>query len=149
MTSAEITLKDGFKAEAFLGNHLIIADQSVADGGSDEGPTPKQYLVAALGTCTAVTVKMYAQRKGWPLEAVDVQVSVESFKALDYPDYKGDADVVNEYRQVVTFKGDLTEEQRLRLLEIAGKCPVHRILMQPSIMIETMAGSEAAMPPEE
>ncbi len=121
-----------------MGSHRIIADQTVADGGTDEGPTPKQYLVAALGTCTAVTVKMYAQRKGWPLEEVDVQVSVESFKAADYPDYQGDADVVNEYRQVVTFKGDLTEEQRLRLLEIAGKCPVHRILMQPSFMIETM-----------
>lgn len=142
MTSATITLKDGFKVEAVSGGHHIIADEPLDAGGTDEGPTPKHYLAVALGSCTAVTVKMYAQRKGWPLEEIDVQVSFDSFKAPDYPDYDGDSDVVNEFRQVITFKGALTEEQRLRLLEIAGKCPVHRILTQPNFMIETLVGSE-------
>ncbi len=149
MNSASIKLREGFKAEAITGNHRIIADEPVSAGGGDEGPTPKHYLAAALGSCSAITVKMYAQRKGWPLEEVDVQVSFETFKAPNYPDYQGDSDVVNEFRQVLTFKGDLSEEQRLRLLEIAGKCPVHRILTQPNFMIETLAGGEPTSPPEE
>jgi putative redox protein len=79
---------------------------------------------------------LYARRKGWPLEGVEVDLSLERFKAADYPAYTGDSDTVNEFVQALSFKGDLTEEQRKRLLEIAGRCPVHRILTQPNFIIE-------------
>lgn len=145
MTQATVKLDEGFKTYITLGDHRVIADEPVSDGGSDAGPSAKELLVGALGSCVAVTVKMYAKRKGWNLEGVEIAVSMEKIKAAEYPAYVGTEEFVNEFRLRIVFKGSLTDEQRERLLEIAGKCPVHRILTQPNFVIDELVPSEASL----
>ena len=91
-----------------------------------------------MGACAAITARIYAQRKGWPLEGVDIDLSTERYKAADYPAYTGGEAFVHEFRQRIHFRGALTDEQKIRLLEIAGKCPVHRALTEPKVMIEEL-----------
>ncbi len=97
-------------------SHILLSDVSTDDGGDSLAPDPHDLLDGALGACTALTVKMYAARKGWPLENADVVITREESPG--------------HYRlhRAVTLRGDLSEEQRARLLEIANKCPIHRIL---------------------
>jgi putative redox protein len=114
----------GFQQTVTIGPHVLTADEPVADGGSDAGPAPHEWLLAGLGTCTSMTVKMYADRKKWPLESVEVIVEGRR---------EAEAFV---FQRRVTLSGALTEEQRARLLEIANKCPVHKTLTGP-IRIET------------
>lgn len=101
----------------------FVADEPVADGGGDLGPSPFDLLLSSLGACTSMTVKMVADRRGWPLESVEVRLSAT----------RGEAFAI---RREVTLVGPLTEEQRAALLAIANKCPVHRTLSGP-ITIET------------
>ncbi len=84
----------------------------------------------------AITVQLYAQRKQWPLEKIEIQLHLERFKADQYPAYSGDAQFVTEIREHITLYGDqLTEEQRARLMEISTKCPVRRILLNPTFFV--------------
>jgi putative redox protein len=99
-----------------IGNHQLIADEPVSVGGDDQGPGPTEFLQAALGSCTAITVTMVAQRKQMPLKDVRVQVSMD--KTAD----------ATKFHREIEFVGDLTAEQREYLLGIANKCPVHKIL---------------------
>lgn len=138
MTQASVKQDEGFKTYITLGNHTLIADEPVGEGGTDEGPTAKEMFVGALGACVAITVKMYAKRKGFPLEGVEIDVSMEKIKSADYPAYTGTGEFVNEFRLWLMLKGPLTQEQRARLLEIAGKCPVHRILTQPNFLVDEL-----------
>lgn len=101
-----------------VGRHTLRADEPEAFGGSDAGPTPHQYLLAALGSCTAMTVRMYARRKGWPLEHVEVRL-----RHGRLPEEK--AEVIS---REIALTGALDEDQRKRLLEVAEKCPLHRTL---------------------
>jgi putative redox protein len=96
--------------------HLIVADGSLAESGDDIGPNPHALLDAALGACTALTLKLYAERKGWPLENADVRIRHE-----EQPGHY-------TLHREITLLGDLDAEQRERLLEIANKCPIHRVL---------------------
>jgi putative redox protein len=93
--------------------------------------TPEEMLLAALGSCMAQTTKLYAARKGWPLEAVDVKLEMERFNAGDYADYEGDANFVHEFREDIKFWGPLDKDQLARLYEIATKCPVRRAITTP------------------
>lgn len=145
MVQASIRLDEGFKTFIAAGSHTLIVDEPVNDGGTDAGPSAKEMLVGSLGACVAVTVKMYAQRKGWNLDGIEIAVNMEKIKAADYPAYSGSEEFVNEFRLKIAFKGDLTEQQRARLLEIAGKCPVHRILLQPNFIIDELIPSEDSL----
>jgi putative redox protein len=98
------------------GTHSWIADEPVSIGGGDTGPEPASLLLASLGACTSITLKMYAKRKEWPLEAVHVELSMKST-----------ADGTNIDRRI-TLKGALADEQRERLLQIANACPMHKVL---------------------
>lgn len=106
--------------------HTLMADVAIEDGGDDLAPDPHDLLDSALAACTALTLKLYAERKQWPLENADVVISHE--------------ETAGHYRlnRVVTLKGDaLTGEQREKLLEIANKCPIHRVL-SGEITIDTV-----------
>ena len=108
--------------------HLQLADEPISVGGSDRGPTPYGYLLAALGSCTSMTLRMYADRKKWPLEGVTVSLKHSKIHAEDCADCEttvGKIDVIERQLELV---GPLDETQKQRLLEIADRCPVHRTL---------------------
>jgi putative redox protein len=99
-------------------------------------------LIGAAGACIAVTTQAYAQHKGWPLEGVTIELEAERFKREDYPAYSGDAPYVNEIREQIQFEGPLTDEQKERLMKIAGKCPVHLLLESPVFFVDEMVSAE-------
>ena len=117
-----------FKLDVYSDTHQWIADEPVRVGGHNTGPDPYEHLLASVGTCTAMTVRMYAQRKEWPLQ--DVQISLRHSREHK-TDCEGCDDSplkIDVIDRDITLTGDLTDEQRARLLEIADKCPVHRTL---------------------
>lgn len=110
--------REHYCTEIRTATNLIIADEPTDNGGEGMGFSPHELLAAALGGCTNATVRMYADRKGWPLEAIDTHVSIEH----------GDSFDVTHIKRTVRFTGNLTAEQRERLLYIANRCPIHRTL---------------------
>ncbi len=110
------------------GVHRLVADEPASFGGDDKGPGPYDYVLAGLGACTSMTVRMYAERKGWPLGRVIVGMSHKKVHAEDCADCETKTGKIDEVERVIAFEGDLDDEQRARLLEIADKCPVHRTL---------------------
>jgi putative redox protein len=110
--------QSGFAHEVEIeGGHTVIVDEPTEAGGSDRGPSPTRLLAAALASCTAVTMEMYAARKGWDVGAVEVDVDVEY-----------DGHTPSSFAVALRLSPDLTEEQRERLVTIAAKCPVHQVL---------------------
>ncbi len=120
--------RDHYASTVTARTHSLKADEPVDLGGSDQGPTPYEYLAAALGSCTAITLRMYADRKEWPLEAIDVEVSHKKVHAKDCDCETTATGRIDLISRVITLHGDLDQEQRMRLLEIADRCPVHRTL---------------------
>lgn len=118
-----------YQVEIDAGNHQFIADEPVSAGGDDAGPSPYDYLLSALAGCKIITVQMYAQRKGWPLEGVEVRLSHTKIHAKDCQDCESDPSAkVDVIETEISFQGDLDEEQLTRLTEISKRCPVHRTL---------------------
>jgi putative redox protein len=111
-----------------LGQHRLRADEPVSVGGDDSGPGPYDLLLAGLGACTSMTVRMYAEQKKWPLEHVTVDLKHDKVHAADCAECETREGKIDKIERVLTLEGDLDEAQRARLLEIAGKCPVHRTL---------------------
>ena len=132
----DIQLRNGLKTTVKVRHHEWHVDEPIEDGGSDEAPSPGEMMLGALGSCMAITCQMYANRKGWDLQGVDVQVDYERFKGKDYPLHEGDDLFVHEVRKALTFHGELDEKQRARLYEIATKCPIHRLLSTPTYFVE-------------
>ena len=116
-----------------VGRHLLHADEPLEAGGTDTGPSPYGYLTAALGACTSMTLRMYADRKEWPLDHVAVTLRHEKKHAEDCEECK---DKLDHIYRTIRVEGDLDDAQRARLLEIADKCPVHRTLTS-RIVIDT------------
>ena len=123
------TAEGKFKQRIQIGPHALVGDEPVAVGGTDLGPDPHEFLLAALATCTSMTVKMYADRKGWALRECAVQVDAERQVGTFV------------MRRVVFLEGDLDDAQRRRLLEIAEKCPVHKTLSGTIRIESTLAGA--------
>ncbi|MEZ5978795.1 MAG: alpha/beta fold hydrolase [Planctomycetota bacterium] len=122
-----------------VGRHAFDADEPESLGGTDRGPSPYDLLEAGLGTCTAMTIELYAQRKKWPLESVRVTVDWESVK-----NESGDGPrTIDRFERVIELGGDLDGEQRERLLEIANKCPVHRTLTENGREVTTRLAEPA------
>ena len=110
------------------GRHVFRGDEPVDAGGRDTGPNPYDFLLAALGSCASITVRMYADRKQWPLEDVHIELSYGQTHAEDAAACDTETGMITAIEMEVSFVGDLSEQQRQRLLEIANKCPVHRTL---------------------
>jgi putative redox protein len=119
------TASGKFGQKIQVGAHELASDEPKDESGDDTGPTPHELLLAALGSCTSMTVKLYADRKGWPLGAVHVRLNGR---------HEGDVFLIERTLQVT---GDLSEEQRARLVEIADKCPVAKTL-KGTIQISTV-----------
>ena len=121
--------RDHYRTDILARGHGFVVDEPSAVGGTDQGPTPYDLLAAALGSCTAITLRMYADHKEWPLEAVDVLVTQDKVHAEDEgPGPDGKPRRMDRLTRGITLAGDLSDEQRGRLLEIADRCPVHRTL---------------------
>lgn len=118
-----------------VGRHQLRADEPVAYGGNDTGPGPYDYLLAGLGACTAMTIRMYAERKGIPLERVAVRLRHDKIHAQDCADCKTREGRIDRIQREIEFLGDLDAETRARLLEIADKCPVHRTLHSEVLIV--------------
>jgi putative redox protein len=113
--------KEHYATTIRAGRHTFISDEPEGEmGGADQGPTPGQLLLSSLGTCTAITVRMYADRKGWPLDKVEVELG------LDTKEVNGITE--SDISQKTTLHGDLTAEQIERLQTISKKCPMHKLL---------------------
>ncbi|HEY6637174.1 MAG TPA: OsmC family protein [Solirubrobacterales bacterium] len=117
--------RSGYEHEVEIRQHRLIVDEPEAKGGTDQGPAPSELLAASLGSCTAITIQMYAERKQWGLGTVEVAVDFTEATADDPPTF----DVT------ITLGAELSEESRERLLIIAGKCPVHKALKAQEVVI--------------
>jgi uncharacterized OsmC-like protein len=115
----------------------LTTDEPVAAGGEDAGPDPYTLLLAALGSCISMTLTLYARRKQWPLEGVTVRLRENRVHSKDCQECDQDAEgFIHRIERSITLKGNLTDEQRARLHEIAHKCPVHKTLTSPIVISE-------------
>lgn len=116
----------GLRTEVNANGFALIADEPASLGGTDTGPTPQDFLSAALASCTSITLRLYADRKEWALDAVTVNVDYE------------EVDEEDRFHCFIAIEGELSDKQRQRLIEIAERCPVHRILQQSAVVETTL-----------
>jgi len=130
MSEVTVTSLSNLRNEVAYGDgRTLVTDEPAELGGEGAGPDPYTLLLAALGSCVSMTVTLYARRKGWPLERVRVRLRQRRVHAEDCAECGSDsADFIHHIERAVELEGDLTEEQRARLQEIAHRCPVHRTL---------------------
>jgi len=129
------TGKKGYQTEIRVNEHSLIADEPIAVGGANTGPTPYGLLVAALGACTSMTLRMYADRKKWPVEAIVVRLQHEKIHASDCRQCETEKNgKIDHIEREIELLGELDDEQRNKLLAIANKCPVHRTLESETII---------------
>lgn len=121
------------------GRHILSADEPEASGGHDVGPSPYEYLLAGLGACTAMTLRSYVERHNWGLRRTTVELWHERIPAAD------GTSMVDHFHRAIHLDGDLTEEQRLRLLEIAERCPVSQTLRRSSVIDSRLADAAPPM----
>ncbi|MEM1324481.1 MAG: alpha/beta fold hydrolase [Bacteroidota bacterium] len=119
---------DGFTSEVMVRHHSLIADEPASVGGNDFGPTPYELVAAGLGACTAMTIQMYARRKKWHIEEVVVHVDHGKSYAAHCQNCADPKSKIDVFERVIELRGDLSEGQVQRILEIADRCPVHRTL---------------------
>jgi putative redox protein len=125
MPSAVARRRKGYEHEVEMREHRLVADEPEQKGGSDQGPKPTELLAAALASCTAITIEMYADRKEWELGQVEVNVNFTEATASEPP----------KFGVQIKVPAELDDEQRERILVIAGKCPVHRALASQETVI--------------
>lgn len=128
----------GFRVDLDARSHRFIGDEPVSLGGTDRGPTPYEFLLSALGSCTAMTLRMYADREGFPLESVEVQMRQARAHEPDCEKCAVETVGVAHIERRIALSGPLTDEMRTRLLAIADRCPVHQTLSR-GIPVETVA----------
>lgn len=124
-----VTTGAGLRTDVRVRGHQVIADEPPAAGGTDTGPSPYELLIASLAACTSVTARMYADRKGWALDGIEVRVWHQRTNEADPAAPDSRPVQIDSFDVEVRFSGALDPEQRTRLLEIAGRCPVKRTLL--------------------
>lgn len=130
--------EDGFTSDVMVRHHGLTADEPASVGGNDFGPSPYELVSAGLGACTVMTLHMYARRKKWPLKEVKVHIDHYKDHAQDCEDLDNPKSKIDHFNRMLEIEGDLSEEQRQRLIEIADKCPVHRTLHSSVKVITTL-----------
>ena len=138
MTEIIVTSQTNLQNQVRLPNgQILITDEPIAIGGDGAGADPYSLLLAALGSCISMTVTLYARRKQWPLEQVTVRLRQDRIHVTDCQECAQNAEgYVHRIERSVSFKGDLTDEQRTRLKEISQKCPVHKTLTSEIVIAE-------------
>ena len=131
---------DDYKLAQLLtaGQHSFICDEPLDAGGDGLGPSPYELVLWALGACTSMTLLLYARRKGWDLEDVSVHLTHDRVHADDSQDAESDGAKVERITRDISVRGNLTEEQTQRLLEIAARCPVHKTLTGSPQVVDTI-----------
>lgn len=135
LTNYQVTLSNG--------RHTWLADEPISAGGEDTGPNPYDLLLASLAACKAITVQMYAQRKGWDVDGLQLTLSHRKMDAAEVPEASGQTAKVELIEVTLTFGEGLTSEQAARLKEISERCPVHRALLG-EIVIRSSVATPAA-----
>ena len=129
----------GFTQEIVVGPHRLVADEPKDVGGDDKGPTPYDLLLSALGSCTSMTVALYAQRRSWPLGGVTARLRHSRIHATDCAECETKEGKIDRIELDIEFAGPLSDEQRSKLREIAEKCPVHRTLVSETVITTRVA----------
>ena len=131
----------GYSVQVVAGNHQLAGDEPASAGGEDSGPSPYDFLLAGLGSCTSMTLRMYADRKGWPLEGVQVRLRHSKIHAEDCSVCETKVGKIDLIEKEVRLAGPLSDEQRARLMEIADRCPVHRTLTSETRIRSSLASA--------
>ncbi|MGB5434553.1 MAG: bifunctional alpha/beta hydrolase/OsmC family protein [Maribacter sp.] len=129
---ASLDFEDGFTTQMKVGTHYLTADEPVDYGGNDFGPSPYEMVSAGLSACTAMTLQMYAKRKNWKIENVEVHTSYSKTHAEDCKDCESSNSKIDTFQRKIKITGDFDDNQLKRLLQIAEKCPVHKTLRNSS-----------------
>ena len=129
----------GFRTEVSVNGHRFTIDEPIPVGGTDVGPSPYEMLLAALGSCTAMTLRLYADRKKWPLKRAVVKLRHRKVHARDCVDCEQKAAKIDVIDRVLVLEGPLEEAQRAKLLELAERCPVNQTLAS-EIKVNTTLG---------
>jgi len=133
-----VRIEEGFRTRVMANGFPLIADEPTSVGGTNTGPGPYDYLLTALGSCSAMTLRMYADRKQWPLESVTVRLSHSKVHARDCAECESDGGYVDHIEREIEMTGPLDDEQRARLLDIADRCPVHKTLHSEVVVHSTL-----------
>lgn len=133
----------GFRTDISAGRHALVADEPASVGGTDIGPTPYEHLLASLAGCTLMTLRMYADRKGWPLEGATIQLRSGRSHELDCEECPTEKVGIGHIQRRLELSGPITDEQRQRLLSIADRCPIKQTLEQ-GIRVEAADGVTGA-----
>ncbi len=130
--------KNNYKTVMTAGQHELVSDEPLKSGGKDLGPDPYDYLLMALGSCTAITMRMYANRKEWPVEDIYIEMRHNKVHAEDCEDCDDPKARIDKIEKEIIVKGDLDRDQIDRLLEISKKCPVHKTMIKSVIVDSTI-----------
>lgn len=143
MSDVTVTSQANLQNEVRYGDHTFVTDEPGQAGGDDAGPDPYTLLLGALGSCISMTTMLYARQKSWPLEQVTVRLRQQRIHAKDCLDCERSTDgFVHRIARSVSFKGNLSDEQKARLQEISHKCPVHRTLTSEIVIVDLRDGAE-------
>ncbi len=135
MLTITVRNRKGYQQEIIAGDHVVFADEPIEAGGDDTGPNPYELLLGALGACTSITVHMYAERKGWPLEGIEVELSHNKDYRQDCENSVEKKVRIDRITRIVRLSGELDDTQRQRLMEIARRCPVHQTLTGGQVQV--------------
>ncbi|MCK6549569.1 OsmC family protein [Myxococcota bacterium] len=138
MAKVTVTSEQGLAQSIDAAGHTLVADEPVSAGGANTGPDPYALLLASLGACTSMTLRLYAARKRWPLEGVVVELEHARVHADDCADCEGKSGLVDQITRKIELVGPLDDEQKKRLADIATKCPVHKTLTAGVVVRDTI-----------